>query len=270
MKKQFIFLILFSAVTVNLACVAQSNIDAPKHQFYFCWGYNTEWYTRSNIKITQPYLQNDYMFENIQGHDHRGWDNQLFQKPISIPQYNYRLGYIFNKKKGLGLELNFDHTKFIATDGQQAHLKGILRGASVDTVITFSESNGFFYFLNNGANFLLLNLVKKYHLYTLTNSKIKIEGLLKAGVGPVIPHVSNKFFGNENTAHFQFGGWNAGAEAALRIVFLNYVYIDYSNKVDYARYSNLKIYEGNAKHAFGTYEMVLSLGLNFPAGKRMQ
>jgi hypothetical protein len=63
------------------------------------------------------------------------------------------------------------------------------------------------------------------------------------------------------------GGWNIGAEGDIRATFLHYVFLEYGNKLDYARYSGLKIYEGNAKQAFGTYEMILSLGLSFPVGK---
>ena len=70
-----------------------------KHEIYFSWGYNTEWYTHSNVRINQPALGNDFVFRDISGHDHRGWDEQLFTKALTIPQYNYRLGYIFNKKK---------------------------------------------------------------------------------------------------------------------------------------------------------------------------
>ena len=237
-------------------------------QFYFSWGYNTEWFTHSDLKIKQPELQNNFTFENIKGHDHPGWDYNLLGKPVSIPQYNYRLGFFLNHNNSWGLELNFDHTKFIATDGQQAHLKGILKGTYTDTLINFSESNGFYYFLNNGANFLLLNLMKHYQLSNLKNSKIKIDALFKAGIGPVIPHVDNRFFGNNNNPHFQLGGWNAGIEAALRIVFYKYLYIEYANKLDYASYSNLKIFQGTAQHSFGTYEMILNLGITFSAGKK--
>ncbi len=93
-------------------------------ELYISWGYNTEWYTHSNVKIDQPALGNDFTFEDISGHDHKGWDDGVFNKAISIPQYNYRVGYIFNEEKGLGVEINFDHPKFIFSDGQMVHIKG--------------------------------------------------------------------------------------------------------------------------------------------------
>jgi len=48
------------------------------------------------------------------------------------------------------------------------------------------------------------------------------------------------------------------------------VYLEFTNKIDYARYSNLKVYKGTAKQAFGTYELILSLGYTFPMGKRVE
>ena len=92
----------------------------------------------------------------------------------------------------------------------------------------------------------------------------------KAGIGPVIPHVDNKLFGEANDPGFQFGGWNVGVEGALRATFFNYVFLEYTNKLDYARYSHLKVYEGTAKQAFGTYEMILNLGVTFPVGSKIK
>src|SRR5882724_6394506 len=100
-----------------LLSLAQKNRGKRKGEFYFSWGYNTEWYTHSNVHVSQPELGNNYTFREIKGHDHRGWDEDLFKKNFSIPQYNYRFGYFFNKKKGLAFEINFDHTKFIFVDG---------------------------------------------------------------------------------------------------------------------------------------------------------
>src|SRR5882757_3300310 len=133
-----------------------------KGEFYFSWGYNTEWYTHSNVHVSQPELGNNYTFREIKGHDHRGWDEDLFKKNFSIPQYNYRFGYFFNKKKGLAFEINFDHTKFIFVDGQMARVKGTLEGKAIDSSVLFTNANGFHYYLNNGANFLLFNIVKRW------------------------------------------------------------------------------------------------------------
>ncbi|MBA3827341.1 MAG: hypothetical protein H0X33_00240 [Taibaiella sp.] len=235
-----------------------------KETFYFSWGYNGEWYTNSDIKVDQPSLNNNYTFVNVNGHDHKGWSDGIFNKAVTIPQYNYRLGYFFNDEKGYGIEINFDHTKFIVSEPQAAHVKGMLHGEKVDTTVNFQESNGFYYYLNNGANFFLINFVKRWHLFATENQNIKIDALGKIGVGPVVPHVQNMLFGKENASGFQYGGWNTGIEGTIKVILYNWGFIEYSNKLDYARYSNLAVYQGTAKQAFGTYEMVLSLGITIP------
>lgn len=246
-----------------------------KGEFYLSWGYNTEWYTHSNVHIEQGDLGNNFTFRNISGHDHRGWDEGLFSKALSIPQYNYRLGYIFDTKKGLGFEINFDHTKFIFADNQMVHITGTMNNKSYDGHVLFKDNSevpgadsSSYYYLNNGANFLLFNIVKRWTLLENKKQTIRIDGFGKAGIGPVIPHVQNKFFDQpENDQHFQVGGWNIGVEGAIRATFFRYAYLEYTNKLDYARYSGLRIYKGTAKQAFGTYEMILNLGVCIPMGK---
>lgn len=255
--------ILFKTINIK----AQTKTER-KGEFYFSWGYNKDWYTHSNVHINQPSLGNNYTFVNIKGHDRPGWDEHFLSQQLTIPQYNYRIGYIFNKEKGLGFEINFDHTKFIFAD-QQAHIKGTRNSKPIDSVVNFNGNNGFYYFLNNGANFLLFNIVKRWHYYKTKNEKIKIDGFGKAGIGPVIPHVQNAFFGQPNDADFQFGGWNIGLEYAIRGTFFKHIYLEFANKLDYASYSGLAIYKGKARQAFGCYEWILSLGTTFPIGKKI-
>jgi hypothetical protein len=270
-RKNAITAIAFLAILVPKFVAAQSKRSNRKGEIYFSWGYNTEWYTHSNIRVNQPELGNYYSFRHVRAHDHKGWDEGLFSKPLTIPQYNYRLGYFFNQAKGLAIEINFDHTKYIFAD-QQVRLTGTLNGSpkQVDTTVDFNAANGFYYFLNNGANFLLFNIVKRWHLEQFADGKIKLDILGKAGIGPVIPHVENSFFGQKNKPDFQFGGWNTGIEGAIKATFFNTVYLEFANKLDYARYSHLHIYKGKAKQAFGSYQLILNLGFTIPAGKKVQ
>jgi len=273
MRKKMIGLRIMAfllTATLPFVSFAQEKKKEKKHfikEVYVSWGYNKEWYTHSNVHVSQPSLGNNYTFEGIKGHDHPGWNEGLFNKALSIPQYNYRLGFILDEEKGWGFEINFDHTKFIFAD-QNAHIKGTLNNHPVDTTVAFNAANGFYYYLNNGANFLLFNITRRWHLFKTYDEKIKVDFFGKFGVGPVIPHVDNSFFGKSNSPGFQIGGWNTGAEGALRATFFRSVYLEYANKIDYARYSGLKVYEGKARQAFGTYEMILSLGFNLPTAKR--
>src|ERR1700681_721864 len=49
-----------------------------KHELYFSWGYNKEWYTNSNVSVSQPSLGNSFTFVNVKGVNHPGWENEQF------------------------------------------------------------------------------------------------------------------------------------------------------------------------------------------------
>ena len=265
--------IVFSILLLPFLSFAQQQPPKKKKKFikevYASWGYNGEFYTNSTIHVSQPSLGNDYNFVHVKAHDHPGWNEGLLSKALSIPQYNYRLGFLLDEEKGWGFEINFDHTKYIFAN-QDAHIKGKFNNRQVDTTVTFDEAHGFYYYLNNGANFLLFNVTKKWHIVRTRDEKFKLDFFGKFGVGPVIPHTQNELFGEKNHQGFQFGGWNTGAEGSLRATFWRYVYLEASNKIDYARYSGLNIYEGKAHQAFGTYEMILSLGIVIPTTSKKQ
>jgi hypothetical protein len=259
MKKN---VLLFAGLLLAAGVKAQIN-DFEKHgSFYFSWGYNTEWYTHSSIHISQPSLNSDFTFINAVAHDHKGWDNNLFHKDLSIPQYNYRIGYFFNKKQDWGFEINFDHTKYVVSTDEAVHLKGKVMGREVDSMMVPSEGR-FLWQLNNGANFLQFNLVKKLKIIDAFSSKFQFDVLLKAGVGPVIPHVENTIFGHNNIPHFQFGGWNADADASVKLTFFKYFFLEYQSKVVYGRYFGLRVYDGLADQHFGCFEVALVAGGTF-------
>lgn len=258
---------LLCLLGVGTVAAKDKNKQAISKAIYASWGYNTAWYTKSTVHVNQPKLGNDYKFVDVAAHDNKGWNYRLLKQELTIPQYNYRLGIYFNKKQDLAFELNFDHVKYIIQDEQDVHLSGKLNGVATDEHINFSRKNGFYYFLNNGANFFCFNLVKRLGLYSTKDRNFYVDFTGKAGAGPVIPHVENSLFGQKNNKGFQIGGWNAGLETAVRTTFFKYAYLEFAQKVDYARYSHLRVYEGRARQAFGTYELVLSIGAILPTRK---
>ena len=257
-KKYFLLISIFAT---SVVANAQKKIVGDG-EFYFSWGYNAEWYTKSSIHVSQPALNNDYTFNSLKAHDKLGWNNNLLGKPLTIPQYDYRIGYFFNEKQNWGFEINFDHPKYVVTVGQQDHLTGTMHGRPIDTMVTTGDSV-LLWQLNNGANFLEFNLVRRFNLINKFDSKFKLDCLLKAGAGPVIPHVENTIFGVPNKKHFQFGGWNTDVDVSIRATFFKHVFLEYANKFVYARYYNLRIHDGLAKQSFGCYLTFLVLGGTF-------
>lgn len=264
MKNYILAIIGFT--TMNLQAFGQSsdNYVGKKGTFYGSWGYNKEWYTQSNIHIKQESLGNDYTFRQVLATDKPGWDEKsIFKQAMSIPQYNYRLGYWF--KDDWAFEISFDHTKYQVSQSQLLHVKGTMNHLPVDTFIV--NNGNLKWQLNNGANFFLFNIVRRVHMKRLHFRNFDASLLLKAGVGFMTPHVENEIFGKKNNPGFQFGGLDIGGEAALRLTFFKYAYLEYCHKAVYANYWNLKIYEGKARQDFGCYEHILNLGFSVPLVK---
>lgn len=249
-----------------LAAILPANAQqfvGRKGEFYLSWGYNEEWYTQSNIHVSQPSLGNHYTFKKTLAVDKPGWNGHFFKKDLTIPQYNYRIGYFF--KDNWAVELNFDHAKYVVAKKQLLHVKGVINNHPMDEYVENSPAV-LEYQLNNGANFFLFNLVHRIQIPHLDFKNFNAALLLKGGLGFMVPHVENTIYGEKNRKGFQFGGLDMGVEGALRLTFFRHLYLEYTNKLVYANYWGLKIYKGKARQAFGTYEMIANLGASFPLG----
>ena len=126
---------------------------------YFQWGYNTEWYTKSNLHFK---LNNgsDFTLHNVKASDKPDMEG-IYESPldISIPQYNYRIGFYINESKTRALEINFDHAKYVVDANQRVLVTGTIEGQAVngDSVL---ERNRFLHVEHtDGANFLHFNYV---------------------------------------------------------------------------------------------------------------
>jgi len=164
------------------------------------------------------------------------------------------------------VELNFDHTKYVVNQGSLAIVEGTYKGHHVDTAVMLNYST-LFWQLNNGANWFLVNIVRKIPIIKTSDNKIVMYGLIKFGIGPNVPHVDDVIFGEQNRPHFQIGGMNTGVEALIRITFFQYAYLEYCNKVDYADYWGLRVWGGTAAQSFGAYEMIANIGFTFHVKK---
>lgn len=68
-KFYFIQSILSILIFSPLFSPAQKKAPERKGEFYFSWGYNKEWYSRSNVKVNQSALGNQYTLHQVKSHD---------------------------------------------------------------------------------------------------------------------------------------------------------------------------------------------------------
>lgn len=229
-------------------------------EFFVSWGYNGDSYTKSDLHIRQPSLGSDFTLAGVQARDSKAWTS-LFSHSLFVPQYNVRTGIFLNER--WGLELALDHFKWIVRQDQQVRMTGMLNGAAVDAPVTLA-TDVLRYQLNNGANPVFVNLIRRVRLRGERGRTGSVFFLAKAGGGFAVPHTENVLFGQPNEKGFQFfHGWDLDAGAAVRVHLVKRLYFEFEEKAVYARYFGVKVDRGTARHTVKASEFTFNLGMSF-------
>jgi hypothetical protein len=233
---------------------------------YLQWGYNVESYTKSNIHFRMA-NGNNFTLHHAIAHDKGDFD-AIYKEPgdISIPQYNYRFGFYLNKSHSKALELNFDHAKYVVTDGQIVHVTGTIDGIHVDGDSMLNPKSFLHFEHTDGANWLHLNYMQQNTLlYTASKSRPLITSVWKLGAGINIPRTDFTWRGDRFNNDFHVAGYNISAEAGLRVFLLRKLFFEVTAKTGYVKYINAlanSVYlKGNrVTHSFGYIEGIATLG----------
>jgi len=236
-------------------------------EWYFSIGTNKEYWAPTNITVSQPSLGNNFTVYSVQGHDAPAGAGEA-------PQFNVRVGRFFTEN--FGMELSLDHSKYFTNIGQTAQVIGTIGGLPVNA--SSQLSNTFFSeVLHNGANHVMVDAVYRFPLIGKTNETLSVAGIVKAGVGVMLPHTSDTILGNPvdvgtksfdnliglHNGWWQLNGWTTGAELGFRVVLFKPVYLELTDKVAYSYFGDLPAYQGTLQQSLWMNEVILSLGFTY-------
>lgn len=246
-----------------------------KGKFYVMFGYTRCTYSKSDIHMsdhsgkyypatgrTHDY---DFTIYNATASDRPDFDKIKDVVNITIPQFVVRGGYYFNNKRDFGIEINYDHAKYVVDDYQKVRVKGTFNGTYVDKD-TIMDPNTFMHFEHtDGANFWMLNFLKRWKVYN--PSKLFNVGLVaKPGAGIVYPRTEVAIMGTRLNNKWHIAGWIVGVEAGVRVEFLKYGVFEFMGKGSYADYRKVLVLgkgNGQANHHFFTGQLTMTLGAMF-------
>ncbi len=261
-KRLSLLLLALSAMAYAPVRAQVSFADAEKRgSIYFSVGMNSPSHKTSDIDIVsgRPGSVSNYTLSGVAG------DNST-TKTSGFP-YNFRIGYFFDYFQNWAVELSYDPLKYHVSDGQIVKMTGQLDGRTIDSSFAFSPANGYFYNID-GANLLSVNIVRRIQLFQIKSHNLRIDALVRAGIGPCMPHIYNSLQGKvAEYPSFQLGGWNAGADGSLRITLMRHVFLEASYKYSYASYKDLGVYDGGASQKLVSSQVIFSLGYWFSTTK---
>jgi hypothetical protein len=271
-----ILLLPFSSYTqTDAALVPSSTKFSKKGNIYMLWGYTRAMYSKSNIHFqdnsntyypqTGKYHNYDFTIYNAVAKDRPDFNQIKDVVNITIPQFVIRLGYYFNNQKDLGIEINYDHTKYVVTNYQKVHIKGNFNGNYIDQD-TILDPNKLLHFEHtDGANFWMVNFIKRWKFYEKAN-KLNFGYVVKPGAGIVYPRTDVTMLGTRLNNNWHIAGWIVGVESGIRVEFLKYGVFEFMGKGSYADYRNVLVLgngNGKANHHFFTGQLTMTIGATF-------
>jgi hypothetical protein len=255
-------LLVYSFLLLNLSAFAQVKNQGT---LYLTWGYNREAYTNSTLHLSNHTTDNyDFTMVKATAHDKNNFEHIGPLDELTIPQYNLHIGYMFNDKNNLGVELSWDHLKYVVTDNQVVHIKGNIRGRELD-LDTLVDPNFVHIQHTNGNNYLMANIVKKHPIYKGNFTELSIHN--KAGAGVLYSYTISTVLNSYDPGHFKIQGYVLGANTSLRYDIVKYFFLEATAQLAFAHYLSTELgadHQGRLSHHFFSGAVALQFGFNLP------
>lgn len=277
MHKRLFVLLLLAIIAVP------ANAQVRKHQrkrstnagtLFFYWGYNRTAYTKSNIH----FIGSDYDFEmkGVKATDRQPkFGANLYLNPMNmtIPQYNFRIGYYFTEK--WAFSVGVDHFNYVMAPNNEVVLDGHF-GMGVDSVwqgnyqqeSTVIDPNHFHYEHSGGLNYMRIELIRSYDIWEAGDRRqFAITGNVGLNLGPMLTTTNFRFANEQSNRSTALSGYGIGANASVRLEFFKHLFIQGEGGLAFAHLPGVRTRANDrnqrAKQAFGLATYNVSLGLLF-------
>jgi hypothetical protein len=271
----FYLLYLVSFSQTEISSIPSESKRLKKGNIYLMWGYTRATYSKSDIHFenrsntyypeTGKYHNYDFTIYNAEAKDRPDFNQIKDVVNITIPQFVMRAGYYFNNKKDFGIELNYDHTKYVVTNYQKVHIKGDFNGNYIDKDTILDPDNFLHFEHTDGANFWMLNFIKRWKLYQ-PSKNFNVGFVVKPGAGIVYPRTDVRMQGTRLNNKWHMAGWIVGLESGFRLEFLKNGVFEFMGKGSFADYRNVLVLgkgNGKANHHFFTGQLTMTIGATF-------
>lgn len=220
--------------TNNSLLKTLNDLDNRKGQAYIYWGYNRAYYNPSDIHFKGEGF--DFTLFQAKAADMpEKFDPEVYFNfnSISIPQFNFRIGYFFGKNTSVSV--GWDHMKYRLVQTQRLRASGYidnnLYGSDNDLAKKFNDE----YILYNptfmdfhhsdGFNFARFAIEQRVPVWMSKNGKHHFSFNGSASLGVVIPWTDWTFFEQHYRNKLHLAGYGASLSMGARFEFFKWFFI---------------------------------------------
>ncbi|MBL0340536.1 MAG: hypothetical protein IPP71_06210 [Bacteroidetes bacterium] len=220
------------------------------HQkFYFYWGWNRDWYTKSDIHFTSADF--NFTLRDVEAHDkQRKFAIDPFLNPgaFTIPQTNFRVGYFL--KNNWSISMGFDHMKYVVTQYQNVAISGTIKNTATDYNGVYNneeiEINPNFLLMEHtdGLNYINIEMRHQNNLLNLRKynmGKFDVNVIQGFGMGFLFPKSDVTILGNARNDEFHVSGYGISTVLGMNITFREHFFIQGEVKGGFINLPDIRI-----------------------------
>lgn len=213
-----------------------------RSKIYIYWGWNKEVYSKSDIHFVGDAY--DFTIQSVIADDRQSpFNPKIYFNPIklTIPQYNFRIGYFINDK--YNISLGVDHMKYVVRQEQTVKINGNigLTGTKYDKNYIEQDiviQKGFLKLEHtDGLNYINIDFRRLDELIKWKTITLGItEGV---GTGFLIPRTDATLFSFERNDKFHVAGYGISGMLGLNVKCGKYFFIQSEYKMGYINMMNI-------------------------------
>lgn len=237
-------------------------------KLYIYWGWNLSAYSQSDIHFKGSNY--NFILSDVVATDRQTSNLKEYVKPstITIPQYNFRIGYYINEK--YSISLGNDHMKYIVKTGQQADIDGIINntGTRFDKEYNQEELEVTLDFLifehSDGLNYE--NIDFRRHERLKQSKNFTVDAFAGVGAGIMLPKTNVTLFKGKRYDKFNVAGYGVNLLAGASITFRGRFFIQSEMKGGYSNLPSIRISKDKSEKAyqdFYFFQYNILFGMNF-------
>lgn len=243
--------------------IQQADILNKAGKYFIYYGYNRATYSNSNIHFKGNTY--NYTLYNVQAKDRQSNLAWKYLIEITIPQYNFRIGYFLDDTQNISIGV--DHMKYVVKVPQKTKINGTDHQGHMHNNNTIELNNFLAFEHTDGLNYINISYNKFYPIW---ENKLKMQAVslfVGGGAGIMFPRSNVTLIGYKSrNDKFKIAGYGADVQGGANYDFTKNFFLRTEFKagyIDMPYIATTNSSKDTASQNFTFFEYSLSIGYQF-------